>query len=366
MSFENNSTVEKVKELNRKLRARHGKTYRDKFTVHYKGDDFMQLAFASKGCESAKKGTCVMCNGFGPVKEVASPEQVRQITRENYEKHYPRQVLLDTSGSVLNFDEYPKENLEAVLGSLSEYKTLEKVFIETHFQTITQEKIDLVRKLLGSEIAVGFELGFESAQEDVRTLAIAKGEDLTNDAFKNTLKLINNNNMTATVNVLCGAPFLSEREQFVDAVKSIKFCFENGADDVVFFPVNIRPNTVIGELYKTGKYPQPSIWTYLAVLGAFDQKHLARIHPAWYGNKDTSEYVDDKGFTEAKSIMPRDYEKAIGVISEYSANPNQRRKILTNFMETSSEYQVWRGKLGHIPKNEIPLGKRVEEGYNGL
>ena len=46
-------------------------------------------------------------------------------------------------------------------------------------------------------------------------------------------------------NVLLGIPFLSVRQRIEDAISSICDLLERGIDEIMLFPVNIKPYTLV-------------------------------------------------------------------------------------------------------------------------
>lgn len=97
---------------------------------------------------------------------------------------------------------------------------------------------------------------------------------------------------------------MNTRAQFDSTLQSIEWAFGHGADSVVIFPCNIKPFTVIYELYKNGLYKRISQWLLIELLSQIPEKHLKDISLSWYGNR--------KNFYENDSfplIPPEDCEE---------------------------------------------------------
>ncbi len=104
--------------------------------------------------------------------------------------------------------------------------------------------------------------------------------------------------MKVITNIIVGIPFLSEEKQIKNAVESIRWCFNNDVDEVDLFPMNIKPYTLLRELYEKKEYETISHWMLIEVLSKIPENYLKDIYIAWYGNRDL-EYDND-----LKAIFP--------------------------------------------------------------
>ena len=123
-----------------------------------------QLLFMSCGCENA----CTFCNygfDYNLSLEMVKPE-LAKIKLENFDMV---ELELEANGSFLSEREIPYDLFLEVLKFVS-HKHIPVITMETHYNTITERKIQDTRKILGEEQEVHFELGFESASEDVRAI----------------------------------------------------------------------------------------------------------------------------------------------------------------------------------------------------
>lgn len=68
------------------------------------------------------------------------------------------------------------------------------------------------------------------------------------------------------------------------AVQTVLTC-EQYFDHIVLFPINVKPNTLVWDLYQEGSYPLVSRWDVVLVLARFGLKTLSKIHLTYYGNK---------------------------------------------------------------------------------
>ena len=158
-------------------------------------------------------------------------------------------------------------------------------------------------------------------------------QTISNDEVVETINLLHKHDMTIAVNLLVGIPFLTTKEQLEDALTSIDWCFKHNVDEIVLFPVNVKPYTLLYELYKKGEYQEISHWLLIEVLKRVNDEYLPDIWLAWYGNRQT-DYT-----TGEKNITPTSCEKCedniMSFYKEYLASPNpaRRRNLINSLIE---------------------------------
>lgn len=91
--------------------------------------------------------------------------------------------------------------------------------------------------------------------------------------------------MEISANILVGVPFKDTKAQVLDALETVQWAFNNKVNSVVLFPMNIKPNTHIYDLYMNGEYTEISGWLLAEVLLNIDKEYLDKVHIAWYGNR---------------------------------------------------------------------------------
>ena len=242
---------------------------------------FLHLCFSSVGCRFRKTGHCTMCNyGYGA--NVSAEEAIWHIDQALDEHNEPvMELLLGTCGSILDEAEMPWNVLEKILRRLAQ-EELPTIILETHYTTITQQKLCRIRELLPkSEVVI--ELGFESANPKVLKESLKKYLDL--DKLAQTMALIKQANMGVVLNAFLGAPKLSAREQIADTKAAVEWAVSHGADRVVVFPANIKPNTELWDMYQRGVYNRVSHWALIELLDQLDDNLLARVELSWYGDR---------------------------------------------------------------------------------
>ena len=126
-------------------------------------------------------------------------------------------------------------------------------------------------------------MGFESSDSFVLRECLNKVLDL--HQLSTAIDLIHDFSMEASLNVFLGTPFMNTRAQLDTALHSIEWAFVHGADSVVIFPCNIKPFTVVYEMYRNGSYKRISQWLLIELLSRIPEQYLQNISLSWYGDR---------------------------------------------------------------------------------
>lgn len=250
-------------------------------TIH-ESDNLYQINFESIGCRNSYNGKCIMCD-YGRGRNISKEEleiAIKHAIKNMKESH--KVLLVNTYGSILDEFEFSEENLILLLKEIQKLK-ISTVIFETHYKTITQEKIDLIKKYLKDK-QIYFEIGIESFNEKYRKYCLNK--EIDNEEVFEKVKLIKENNCFVTGNLLVGIPFLDTKEQLDDAINSVNIAFENGIDEITLFPINIKKYTLLYEIYINDFYKPISSWMLIEILNNIKQEYLDKITFAWFGNRD--------------------------------------------------------------------------------
>lgn len=288
-----------------------------------------QLLFTSCGCENA----CTFCNygfDYDLTLEMVKPE-LEKIRLEEFDID---ELELEANGSFLSEREIPYDLFLEVLNFVA-HKKIPIITMETHYKTITERKIQDIRKILGEEQEIQFELGFESADERVRKIY---NKDIDIEKYIETTKLCERYKIGLQINVLLGAPFLTREEQIKDCLKTLKFIYENIPKETiaVLFPINIKENTMMKVWQEKGLYAQISSWEFVELLHSIPEKYLERFTIAWWGARENT-------FTKGISQFPRTCEKCRERLMDFYTkfycnwNPEYRKKILDEIWKTRCE-----------------------------
>ena len=152
-----------------------------------------QLLFTSCGCENA----CIFCNyGFDYylTLEMVKPE-IEKIRLEEFDIE---ELELEANGSFLSEREIPYDLFIEVLRFVAN-KEIPIITMETHYTTITERKIKDIRKIFGEKQKIQFELGLESADENVRKIY---NKDIDMEKYLEVTRLCEKYKIGLQINVL--------------------------------------------------------------------------------------------------------------------------------------------------------------------
>lgn len=242
---------------------------------------FMHLCFESPGCRFRKAGYCIMCDyGAG-----------RTITRQQAEKaiddamqDWPvsvERILLGSCGSIFDTTEIPVHVLDGILMKLKEYH-IGNVIFESHCCTISRSILQKIRSFI-PDAKISIEMGFESSNERVLTQYLHKYLNL--QMLTETIDIIHEYQMNVILNVLLGVPGLAREEQIKDTIHSCHWAFDHGADEIVVFPINLKPGTELWNQYLEGRYVNPSHEMLLTVLRSLGIEKIGKVSVSWYGDR---------------------------------------------------------------------------------
>ena len=321
---------------NRMIRKNRPIISKDKLYSTFENNGVFQMCFRSRGCSNYLAGSCIMCDyGLGT-----------NITKEELEFAFDEAIseskqdikilLLNTYGSILDTNEISDECFCALLDKLKK-SNIKRIIFETHYNTISGEKLKLIMEELKDKI-ICFELGFETSNEKIRENNLLKKID--NEKFEETIKLIHSFGMGVIVNLLVGIPFLTTKEQLEDVLNSIEWCISNDVDEIDLFPINVKPYTLLKELYDSKEYEVISHWLLIEVLNRIPLKDLSKIYLAWYGNREL-EYSDGK-----HSIFPEScklcYDNLMEFYSQFLSNDDaEYRKKLIEKLIFENKYDCY-------------------------
>lgn len=262
----------------------------------FRREDFLQLTFQTSGCNFSAKGTCSMCNyGHGTMVDSESiMEELHCIC--NAENIYGvNSVLLGASGSFLDSNELPDNVQQKILSYFSK-SSIQNIIIETHYTSISEKKLCMIRNFFPNkhvELEVGLETINEQFQENILNKIILLEE------LNKKIKQIHSFQMTITVNILLGLPFLSERMQIDDTKSAVKWALDNNVDYIIIFPINIQPYTLFEWWYKKGYFQPVSAWLLVFLLNELTDNEMNHLSISWYGNRSIT-YPEGK-----TTITPR-------------------------------------------------------------
>ena len=261
---------------------------------YFRNGSFLEIAFMSRQCRNDAKGTCIMCD-YGAVYGAKYSElYMEELKSVLIQEQGIKYLLICTNGSIMDFLQFPETTFYEILRYVNE-TDIPNIIIETHYLDITDDSLEMIKKVLFSKNVI-FELGLETANQKYQDYLIMKQIDM--NRFKKTITAIQNFGFSVDLNILLGLPFLSGRAQFDDAKNAILWTFEQGCNSVVF-PINIKPYTLLMNMYENNFYQPVSHWMLLLLLDDIPSDKLSQITISYYGNREDDYYGD-----EHKSVFP--------------------------------------------------------------
>ena len=288
-----------------------------------------QLLFLSRGCQWA----CTFCNyglDYPLTLEMVLPELLK-IRLEDYDIG---EFELEANGSFLAEREIPYNLFLATLEFIAN-KNIPTITIETHYRDVTEKKIQDIRRILGDNQRICMELGFESADKDVRDIY---NKDIDLGEYFKVVKPCKKYNIGLEINVLLGAPFLTREEQIQDCLDSLEFIFNKMPENTiaVIFPINIKENTMVKHWQDIGVYDQISLWELIELLYRVPKDYLDKLTIAWWGMRENAFTY---GITQHPKTCEKCHQRLMDSLSDFYANWDKdfRRELIVNLWENRCE-----------------------------
>lgn len=287
-----------------------------------------QVIIPSIGCRYKETGHCIECNyGAGSNIDQTDIDRFGELLKSQLTIRC-EQLVISSYGSLLDDREISDEKLVAILSKLIGLD-IGLVVIETHCYTVTRHKLDILKEAL-SGFKVDIEMGLETSNTYILQSIVHK--ELSLDRLKNTIELIHEYGFGVELNILYGMPFLTKSEQETDTLNSVHWAFDNGANIVVIFPVNIKPNTTLWHLYSMGKFEPISHSSFIRTLSKIPDKHLSHIAISCYGDRQ-SNGIDGDSIPPVCDILKENELYAWYDDFLHTNNSETRRKMLSKILE---------------------------------
>lgn len=286
----------------------------------------LQLNFRSIGCRLGGQGYCLVCNYGKSVRNITIDEANQAIIDISniISDGDITELIIGTYGNLFDASELSTDILEYILRECDKLKGLRAITLESHYITITDEVIRLIKRNI-THNKVAIEMGLESSDIDISLKSYNKY--IEHYDLSTIIQYIKENGFEVCLNIMFGAPFIDKENQKKDTLDSVKWAFEHGADDVVLFPINVKPNTLLYKLYQDGKYIPINHWDFIDVLNSIDDDKLGYVTISWIGDRQESggiwsNMIPPNSCDKCKDLLGRFY-------TEYkSASTSKQRKDL--------------------------------------
>lgn len=297
----------------------------DKRYELYQNGDFIQLWFQTPACRFSLSGKCTICNYWNG-RHI--PGLVKEMINELSIPAHCHTLLINTCGSCLDPKEIFRDDLILLLKWL-ERCPAERIIFETHWTTLTRDTLALVSEILIDK-KIFYEVGIESINSDSLFYMLNKPSSLTD--ISRIIERIHNYNAVCIMNVVLGLPFLNPDEQVADAVSTICELLDKNADYIVLFPINIKPHTLIMDLYERHQYSHVPIRLIAEILLKNFPDELDRINTAWFGDRFEEGVIPPASCEICRS-------QSIDLLKRYNAEDktNVRSQILRQIVNIKCE-----------------------------
>lgn len=146
---------------------------------------------------------------------------------------------------------------------------------ETRPEFLSEANILQARAALGPSVALEVGMGLETANDWVRCHCVNKM--LTLSCIADAIGLCKRCGVTTYIHVLTKPPFLNEPEAVKDAIDTIIWAFEHGADRLGLALTNIKPGTVTAWPPGSSIYQPPTYWSIIKILLSIPREWRGRI-----------------------------------------------------------------------------------------
>lgn len=175
----------------------------------------------------------------------------------------PGIVYIYNGGSFLNPNEIPLNTQIGVCKAISEYPHISSVFIESRPEFITSETIEVLKKALQNKtLEIG--IGLEAVSDSVREILIHKG--FTREDYEKAIKIAKAHDVKILTYVFLKPLGLEEDEAVQEAIRTIRYAFKAGTDEISLSCAFIQKGTEMEREYRKGQFRPPKIWSVFEVI----------------------------------------------------------------------------------------------------
>lgn len=244
-----------------------------------KGYNMPLITLKTKPCKwLLNGGGCTSCNYnfVSALYHQVTSENLINQAKNALEKVPPSRypfVTLTSAGSFMSQYEIDDETRFKILRMFSE-AGVEHLNFESRAEFLVDPKrLAKLHDAFSGTLSVG--IGLESSNDFVRRFCINKG--LALQTFLKGIEALKESDISFDVYVLVGKPFLSPHEDIEDAVTTINFAFDHGAEWVILMVANLQPYTLSYWMHQHKLYQLPKLWSPLAVLEALSEEKRKKV-----------------------------------------------------------------------------------------
>lgn len=350
-----------LSKINQLLKKKRPVSSKETICTYYYKNTYLEISFENGQCSYDIQGTCTMCDyGIATTKNDVTLfiNEMRRIFFSFSEKI--NSLMLCTNGSFLDDKQIPAKFQHKIMEATNQL-SCKTILIETHCNNITDSKLSLIKNTIKNK-QIKIELGLETTNDIYQRYILNKIISL--EILDSTIDKIISYGFTPSLNILVGMPLLTTAEQITDVLNSINWCLKRNAE-VVLFPINIKPYTLLYSLYENDMYQPISHWLLIHILSLVDECYLSKIDISYWGDRDDS-------YSNKKVIFPSACKRCRSKINNFyslylSAHNSELRKMHINSLLESADcncYNAFVSKLHTVSSDSIDT--RLEKLYEYL
>ncbi len=241
---------------------------------HYFGNgkqgSSLAMVLPTRACKyaRAKHGGCSFCtlptdNPYNPTEEMIKriPSHAIEIfQRKQKEDPELRAVKFYTSGSFLDPWELPTETKQELLRLF--VPIVDEIVIETRCEYVIKKHIKSTLDVVDPQKLI-VAIGQETTNDEINERANNKGHSFKQ--FRRAVNLLQSYDIKVKGYVLLKPIFVSEIQAYKDALLTAKNMYDLGVTGISINPCYIGKGTLMEELFQSGSYRPPWLWTVLEV-----------------------------------------------------------------------------------------------------
>ncbi len=242
------------------------------------------LLLPGSGCAWAKNSAgCHMC-GFkvkidqvnrGKPASVGKLMTIFQLGKSLTRGSSPYSLSIYNGGSFFNEQEIPLQVQEEICREVERSSSIEQLIVESRPEFVTDEKINLLTSLLKRK-KLRVAIGLEAVSDYVREVCINKG--FSTDDYERAVEILKKNAAETSTYVFLKPIYLSEQESIEEAVRTARYAFSRGSNEVLLESAFIQQGTKMEKLYLQGKFQPPWLWSTIEVV-----RRTSHLGPVYIG-----------------------------------------------------------------------------------
>ena len=308
-----------LSKINRVIRKERPISSQDTICTYYYENNYLEISFENGRCSNDSQGCCTMCDYGVATRKKDVSIFIKEMRKIFFSFEKVDALMLCTNGSFLDNAQIPLEFQKKIIEEAN-MLPCKILLIETHYQTVSDEKLKFIKKIVKDK-KVKIEMSLETTNSLFQVHILNKKIPI--NELESAIYKIQKYGFIPSINILIGMPFLTTREQVEDVILSVNWCLQHNTE-MILFPMNIKPYTLLNYLYMNKLYSPISHWLVIYILLQIEKKYLLNIDIAFWGNREDS-------YDQKKTIFPLSCEKCHKKIMNFypkylSANTSDYRR----------------------------------------